>query len=392
MLALNRGYINIIEDQGLIMFIRKHMSDFTCIGEACPDHCCAGWSVPISQADEDRLRPLLPPGEWEELTEPFNKKRRFVQSKGKCKAQCSQGLCQLQQSHGHESLPAVCASYPRLYVVRSGRHEIGGMLSCPEIARISLSEHDSMEWREEETPPRAVLDLEIGAGRAYEERSAEVQEHVDSLMLSSAPFAQRIHAVAAFAEGSPAFFNRSSGSEQLGRLYDRSREALQQQPTVSREDRLTLWTALLGHADSLARGPSPYRIPQERLQKAMQKWDGDHSTAAERFVDDEALFWSQNREEIEMVWTRYLRHDWGVRSYVHSPDLAMHWGQAFLKWGMIRLMLPFSEEWKEDLPLVVSSAERIIEHSRRKFDNTFSLERLGFPIRRLLTAYLPEQN
>jgi lysine-N-methylase len=136
-----------------------YAESFRCIGSACEDTCCQGWSVPVDQAAYEKfqqlpdgpLRSLIeasvieasilsaPPGA---VDEKAFKSASFAQirmdSQNQCPLLTEERLCRIHASLGEGFLPRICATYPRVV------HEIGGFeetalaLSCPEAARLIL--------------------------------------------------------------------------------------------------------------------------------------------------------------------------------------------------------------------------------------------------------------
>jgi lysine-N-methylase len=127
---------------------------FRCIGSACEDTCCQGWSVPVDQAAYERfqrlpaspLRALIeaniltaPPGAVDgKALKPTSFAQIRMDGQNQCPLLTEESLCRIHASLGEEFLPRICATYPRVV------HEIGGFeetalaLSCPEAARLVL--------------------------------------------------------------------------------------------------------------------------------------------------------------------------------------------------------------------------------------------------------------
>ena len=88
--------------------------DFSCIAKDCPESCCHGWIIPLTEEDRQRFRKekgktglklrlaMLP------SVEPS-----FNASTNTCPFLDGEGLCSLQLEKGHGYLPEVCRMYPR---------------------------------------------------------------------------------------------------------------------------------------------------------------------------------------------------------------------------------------------------------------------------------------
>lgn len=130
---------------------REHLQSsyaeaFRCIGSACEDTCCRGWSVPIDQATYERYR-------THQILKPFVGKlivlntnspsttdyaRMPLTMNGQCGFLDEERLCSIQRNLGPEMLSATCATYPRAIQIRGGVTGSALNLSCPEAARLVL--------------------------------------------------------------------------------------------------------------------------------------------------------------------------------------------------------------------------------------------------------------
>jgi len=136
----------------------RYMTHFRCTGGDCIDTCCQGWLVFVDQphyvqlkkklatdaasaAVFDRNVPLLPAAE----RAPTRHATLRMDEGETCAFLDTGRLCGLQKEHGAEILPDVCLSYPRVVNIVGARLELGGHLSCPEIARLVLFEDDATD-------------------------------------------------------------------------------------------------------------------------------------------------------------------------------------------------------------------------------------------------------
>jgi lysine-N-methylase len=121
---------------------------FRCIGSACEDTCCQGWSVPIDQQTFAKYQslpssPLRTRIDSSVLTMPepahpavFAKIR--VNGSNQCPLLNTQRLCSIQVELGEEFLSHACATYPRIHHSIGDITETALTLSCPEAARLVL--------------------------------------------------------------------------------------------------------------------------------------------------------------------------------------------------------------------------------------------------------------
>ena len=144
----------------MIVRIPKYYETFHCIASACPDSCCKEWEVDVdAQAAAfyrslegdlgDRLRQVLM--DTEDGTVMTIENHR-------CPMWRQDGLCRIQAELGHEALCQVCREFPRLRHDYGDFVEYGLELSCPEAARLILSQ--SHKWVEKEVPGGDAPDYE----------------------------------------------------------------------------------------------------------------------------------------------------------------------------------------------------------------------------------------
>lgn len=119
-----------------------YFQDFVCIAADCPDSCCQEWDVQVDEVSAayyrglpgslgDRLRDVLKE-ENGEIVMAIEDRR--------CPMWRSDGLCRIQAELGHDALCKTCRDFPRLTHDYGDFMELGLELSCPEAARIILSE------------------------------------------------------------------------------------------------------------------------------------------------------------------------------------------------------------------------------------------------------------
>ena len=139
-----------------------YAESFRCIGPACEDTCCQGWSVPIDQAAWEKYQ-TVPPGPLRTLLDesilcnpvkgisagravaneasaaqptPFAQ-MKMTATNG-CPLHNAEGLCRIHAELGEAFLSTACATYPRIVHSFDGRDETALSLSCPEAARVVL--------------------------------------------------------------------------------------------------------------------------------------------------------------------------------------------------------------------------------------------------------------
>lgn len=156
---------------------------FTCIASDCPDSCCHEWEVQVDadsaaryRAMEGALGDALRAHLYDEDGAVY---LRNVENR--CPMWRSDGLCRIQAEMGHEALCQVCQQFPRLRHDYGDFVELGLELSCPEAARLILTEEHA--WVTEGT-----------AGGEEPEYDGEIM----ALLLDSRPYAMELLENAAY--------------------------------------------------------------------------------------------------------------------------------------------------------------------------------------------------
>lgn len=127
------------------------LATFKCIGPACSDNCCKGWDVDIDKATYQSYlamadSPLKSRFEKEIQLNPdstdgeFDYALMILTAKRNCPFLNDKDWCDIQATHGEAALSKVCHNFPRTFNRIDGAIEMSATLSCPEVARLILSE------------------------------------------------------------------------------------------------------------------------------------------------------------------------------------------------------------------------------------------------------------
>ena len=124
------------------LFKPLYYDSFRCLCGDCPDTCCQDWDI---QVDEDTAAFYASlPGELGERVRSSLRKddgELIIALKGHhCPLQNADGLCSLQTALGEKALCKVCREFPRISHDYGSFMELGLELSCPEAARILLTD------------------------------------------------------------------------------------------------------------------------------------------------------------------------------------------------------------------------------------------------------------
>jgi lysine-N-methylase len=130
---------------------------FRCIGSACEDTCCQGWTIPVNRETWEKYQ-ALPPSPLQILLEasvartpnspdatddpavsvvPTYATIR-MDGTNQCPLLTEDRLCRIQAELGETMLSQVCATYPRIVQSLGGTKEEALALSCPEAVRLVL--------------------------------------------------------------------------------------------------------------------------------------------------------------------------------------------------------------------------------------------------------------
>ena len=128
----------------------SYYKKFSCIADACPDTCCAGWQIMIDDKSLSKYRHFQ--GSFRNrLHNDINwKEHAFRQYGHRCAFLNEENLCDLYKALGPDSLCDTCRMYPRHTEEYEGLRELSLSLSCPEAARIILSCKEPVRFLEEE--------------------------------------------------------------------------------------------------------------------------------------------------------------------------------------------------------------------------------------------------
>jgi len=228
-----------------------YAESFRCIGSACEDTCCRGWSVPIDPPAYARYQ-SLPAGPLRTLIDAsiqlappdaspadgfgkagFAKFR--MNGQNQCPLLTADRLCSIQAECGEGFLSSTCATYPRI-VHSFGSFELKALaLSCPEAARLVLLNPDLSVPAEEHSiavepgdAPRLPLDfwpIREAALKLVRNRAYPLWQRMFLLGI----LCRRLDAIASdgIQRGAPAFLSNFEATVAAGAL----KRTMESQPT-----------------------------------------------------------------------------------------------------------------------------------------------------------------
>ena len=133
------------------------VTTFQCIGSECRDHCCKNWNINLDKATVKKYLSSKDYGIRNIAREKIIVLKKSIDNWGviklnentkNCPYLTENSLCQGQKKLGHQALSATCKIFPRVEQVF--KHDIRKALnlSCPEVARIVLTNPDAMVLNE----------------------------------------------------------------------------------------------------------------------------------------------------------------------------------------------------------------------------------------------------
>ncbi len=132
--------------------------DFACLCGDCPQSCCKGWVIPLSDRDCERFRHVggrlgialfFATGGWI--------RAKFNTGSGECPFHQKDGLCRLQKERGHDFIPWTCQSYPRFYRNYGAFEEACLDLSCIGAAQLFIKNDGALDVTGQEGDPETEL-------------------------------------------------------------------------------------------------------------------------------------------------------------------------------------------------------------------------------------------
>jgi lysine-N-methylase len=135
----------------------QYFERFRCTGAECEDTCCEGWGILIDRQTYDKYRTLQGPHrslvhDLVEINPASCSSSDFAKIRlagTRCPA-LTDGLCSIHSTLGEPYLSDMCSSYPRVWNRVRTTTERSLHLSCPEAARLVLTDPDAMLFEESE--------------------------------------------------------------------------------------------------------------------------------------------------------------------------------------------------------------------------------------------------
>jgi lysine-N-methylase len=131
----------------------RYMQTFRCVGDACPENCCTGWTVTVDKPTFQQYRSvkieplasLLREQVRRSSNGPAYATIRMRAEDEACPFLDAQRLCQIHGGLGEQALSRTCKDYPRQYSSDAGALGLHATLSCPEAARLALTDPAALD-------------------------------------------------------------------------------------------------------------------------------------------------------------------------------------------------------------------------------------------------------
>lgn len=156
-----------------------YLNSFSCIGSACEDTCCIGWTVIVDQStyekyqtvEDPTLQSLMAdfvrvlddvsannPSDYSDIQNNHSQSSYLSPSSDqrhamilwkeglRCPMLDEEKLCTIQKTLGEDALSTTCSNYPREYNQVDQQLELSANMSCPEIARLALLNPNGIEF------------------------------------------------------------------------------------------------------------------------------------------------------------------------------------------------------------------------------------------------------
>lgn len=125
----------------MIIHYPGYYKKFHCLAGECPDTCCIGWEITVDRETEKTYQKLRKgKSELAERLRRSVRRHLIIPDGDRCPFLAGDGLCDLCREYGEAAMTRTCRRYPRHVEDFGDIHEVELLCSCPEAARLILSE------------------------------------------------------------------------------------------------------------------------------------------------------------------------------------------------------------------------------------------------------------
>jgi Fe-S-cluster containining protein len=368
----------------------RAIADFECLGSDCEDQCCSGWNIPLSEDDLVRLRRATNAdlGSRKALRSLLSTHRDSpvkgtvgqldMGGDGRCSFLDTENLCRVQRTSGPDSIPTVCAVYPRSVSSVGSRFEMTPLVSCPEAVRRLILDPTGAELVtvDPDKYPRLVINHAVSTDSRdpFEVHMDEVRNLILELLgQKDIPFEVRFLFTAALAHGLHDFFGRGHPD------FDESRLSATLTQFTDAETLARLWESFDGTDPEYTLGASvayqviaPRAVGSRRLTelfaRAMSTF-GSESGLELSFSERARASDTALGARWDSHFTRLSINSW-LQGYLDSTTLMEHCRTLALRLQAIRFLV-LGDPQLEEVRLLVKSGSAPLQHMERALDEAF---------------------
>lgn len=127
----------------------EYYKKFHCLAGECPDTCCVAWEITVDRETAEKYKKFSRDGS--RIGKKLGKRIRhgkIVPEGEYCPFLGGDHLCDIYRKYGEEAMCRICRHYPRHMEDYGELHEVLLLISCPEAARLMLTEGEGFLIRE----------------------------------------------------------------------------------------------------------------------------------------------------------------------------------------------------------------------------------------------------
>lgn len=339
------------------MLVPKYVTQFKCLGPECSDTCCAGWAITVDKDTFQDYRrvvhPVLKPLLKEYLIQvdktSYARHGEIGMRKtdSHCGMHSSEGLCQVQQQLGEDALSDTCYIYPRSMVKFGDRFEESLTLSCPEAARLALTQADAFEFVSAEFTTRLSTTTVIGPRCGFSMESMD-EVHIFLIQLFQTPAlsnTERLAIVGWLCQQLDDLV-RTGAQASANALVAEMRAVVETghihtivgQLNGKQEASVTLFSILFGNKSTLGRSALQSTVLEQVREGLGIHSDLDFTKISENYARGTKLLSADGTHD--RLMTQYLLNDLIRETFPWKQPTAMkHYQRLLTRYGILRLML-----------------------------------------------------
>lgn len=341
------------------MLVPKYVTQFQCLGPECPDTCCAGWSINIDKETfqgyrrvvQPQLKPLIQEYLIQVDKNSYAKHAQLGLRKADthCGLHSPDKLCMVQQHLGEDALSDTCYIYPRSVVQFGDRLEQSLTLSCPEAARLALTQDDAFEFVTSEFTTRLSTTTVIGAGVRGFSMKALDDVHIFLIQLLQTPALSNTERLATIGwlcqqlDALVTSHEQSKVDTLMAEMQDLVEsggiQSIVGQLNRQQDASVTLFSILFG-----TKSPTGRSAIQTEVIKQVQTGLGitpeiDWARISENYARGTQLL-QEDSEVYDRLMTHYLLNDLVRETFPWTQATALeHYRRLLTRYGILRLML-----------------------------------------------------